>query len=223
MAEFAIPFPYREGLTKLATLPDEDAATLVAAVAALEPFAPMSSIERAVTSAVGEGATPGEKRLALPLLALRGQMRELKPAQIAQRLSNSTDLELDDIARARLCERATGLLGTEVLGTTGVASDLQTLHDRNFQSARIVTDMRPVFRDELAESPRGAVIVESLQIQTWNRDGESELVFIAMDEADLRSLQKVVTRAIEKTDTLKTLIAEMGLAYFELEKEAADG
>lgn len=222
MAVLSIPYPYVEGLTTLAKMSPEEADQVIAAVGGLAPFAPISRIEEAVETVLGKAATPGEKRLGLPLLALRGQMRHLTPAQIAERLSQSTDLELDDAARADLRARAAALLDTDVLGTTSVASDLQTLHDRNFQSARIVTDLRPVFRDEVDQLPRGAVIVETLQIQTWNRDGESELVFIAMDEADLFSLQKAIARAIEKTNTLKAFIAEKGLTYFQLEREAAE-
>ena len=74
----------------------------------------------------------------------------------------------------------------------------------------------------MALDPDGAVIVETLQIQTWSRVGDTQLVFISMDEADLRQLRSIVDRALEKTETLKRFIAEKGLSYFELEQEDAD-
>ena len=86
-----------------------------------------------------------------------------------------------------------------------------------------MTDLRPVFDDNLTLPPGGAVIIETLQIQTWSRDGGSQLLFVSMDEFDLRALQSIVQRALDKTDTLKAFIAEKGLSYFELEKEGAEG
>lgn len=223
MPALGVPPPYREPLTKLAGLSDDDARELVSAIAALDPFAAVSRIEEATATVLDDGATAGEKQLALPLLALRGQLRKMTPGEIAARLSESADLDLDDAARSKLRARAEEILGTPVFGSTGVATDLQTLNERNYQSARIVTDLRPVFDDNLTLPPGGAVIIETLQIQTWSRDGGSQLLFVSMDEFDLRALQSIVQRALDKTDTLKTFIAEKGLSYFELEKEGAEG
>jgi len=223
VAAFGIPPPYREPLTRLAGLPEEDAEKLVQAIGALTRFSPVSMIEEATARVLGENATPAERRLVLPLLALRGQLRQMTTDTIAKNLSESTDLDLDDAARENLRSRAAAILDTDVFATTGVATDLQTQHERNYQAARIVTDVRPVFQDDLAEAPDGAVIVETLQIQTWSRDGDSHLIFVSMDEADLRQLQSIVKRALEKTDTLKAFLAEKGLSYFELEKEAVEG
>jgi hypothetical protein len=218
-----VPHPYREPLTKLAGLSDDKASELVAAIAALDRFAPVSLIEVASAAILDDGGSVWEKQLALPLLALRGQLRKMTPEEIAERLSESGDLDLDEAARSRFRARAAAILGTPVFGSTGVATDLQTLNERNYQSARIVTDLRPVFGDDVTVAPGGAVIVETLQIQTWGRDGGSQLLFVSMDEFDLRALQSIVERALDKTETLKTFIAEKGLSYFELEKEGAEG
>jgi hypothetical protein len=223
VAAFGIPPPYRESLTKLAGLPGADAEKLVGAVGALAAFSPVSMIEEATASVLGEAATPAERRLALPLLALRGQLRQMTTNDIAKQLSESTDLDLDEASRSNLRMRSAAILETPVFGTTGVATDLQTLNERNYQAARIVTDLRPVFQDDLAKAPDGAVIVETLQIQTWSRVGGMELMFVSMDETDLRQLQSIIKRALDKTETLKAFIAEKGLSYFELEKETVDG
>jgi hypothetical protein len=219
---FGIPPAYRDSFTKLAKLPQEDAGKLVDAICELAAFQPVSSIEQATASVLGSNATPAEKRLALPLLALRGQLRQRTTAEIAEQLSESLDLELDDDDRVHLKERAGAILASAVFSSTGVATDLQTQNARNFQSARIITDLRPVFQDVVAKDPDGAVIVETLQMQTWTRDGGTDLVFVSMDESDLRQLRSIIDRALEKTDTLKRFIAEKDLAYFELEGEAAD-
>jgi hypothetical protein len=220
---FTIPVPYREPLTTLANMPAPQADHLIKAISTLEPFAPVSMIQDAVDRVLGESATPGDKQLAFPFLALRGQLRQTSSELIADRLSQSLDLELDETTRATLRSRAVAILGTSVLSTTAVATDLQTQNGCNYQSARIVTDLRPVFPDHVEDEPVGAVIVETLQIHTWTRDGNSDLIFVSMDEADLKQLKTIVDRALKKTETLKGFIAAKGLAYFELEKEPIEG
>ena len=223
MAQIWIPLPYREALTALAQLPADTAARLVDALSGLEAYSSVSRIQEATASALGEEASPAERQLALPLLALRGQYRQTSLEEIATRVSESTELELDPTARANLRSRAAAILATPVYATTAVATDLQTQNARNYQSARIVTDLRPVFQDDLDAQPSGAVIVETLQVQTWTRDGGSEAIFVSMDETDLRQLQSTVERALRKTETLKVFLTEKDLAYFELEQEVADG
>lgn len=223
MPPFGIPPAYRESLVKLANLEEDDAARLAAAITELAAFAPLSSIEEATASVLGEEASPTERRLTIPLLALRGQLRQTSVSDIARQLSESPDLGLEGDARERLRSRAAAILEAPVIGTTGTATDLQTLNIRNYQGARIVTDLRPVFRDDVAETPDGAVIVETLHLQTWTRDGDTELLSVSMDEADLRQLRSAVERALEKTDTLKRFLAEKELSYFELEKESVEG
>lgn len=222
MAQIWIPLPYRDALTALAKLDDHVSGALIQALAALEPYAPVSQIQQATAAALGEDASPAEQQLGLPLLALRGQYRQTSLEDMATLVSESAELDLDGSARASLRSRVAAILATPVYATTAVATDLQTQNARNYQSARIVTDLRPVFQDDLDAQPSGAVIVETLQIQTWTRDGESEAIFVSMDETDLRQLKSTVERALRKTDTLKLFLKGKSLAYFELEKEVAD-
>jgi hypothetical protein len=223
VAQIWVPVPYRESLTALAQMPEDTAARLIDALAALETYSPVSRIQEATADALGEGAGPAERQMVLPLLALRAQYRQTSLEEIAVRVSESTALELDAAARANLRSRAEAILATPVYTTTSVATDLQTQNPRNYQSARIVTDLRPVFHDDLDAQPSGAVIVETLQVQTWTRDGGSEVIFVAMDETDLKQLKSTVERALRKTETLKVFLREKDLAYFELEKEVTDG
>jgi hypothetical protein len=221
LGAFGVPPPYRESLLTLAGLTDLDADQLITKISQLPAFSPVSTIQEATVAVLGEDASPAARQLVFPLLALRGQLRSMKAGEVAERLSESRDLELDLKLRAQLRHRAEAILATDVLGTTAVATDLQTQNPRNFQSAKIVTDIRPVFDDEVEVRPRGAVIVETLQIQTWTREGHVELIFVSMDEQDLTQLREIVDRALDKTKTLKTLLGEQDLPYFELEKEGS--
>lgn len=220
MAQIWIPFPYREALVALARLPEETTDRLIDALAELEAFSPVFRIEEATASVLSDDAGLAERQVGLPLLALRGQYRQTPLEEISSRVSESTELELDSDERADLRSRVARILATPVYGTTAIATDLQTQNARNYQSSRIVTDLRPVFQDDLDAQPSGAVIVETLQLHIWTRDGESEAIFVSMDEADLKQLKSTVERALRKTETLKAFLDTRELAYFELEKES---
>jgi alpha/beta superfamily hydrolase len=70
----------------------------------------------------------------------------------------------------------------------------------------VVTDVRPVFPDG-PEAVRGAMIVHSLKL-SYLHNNESEEFFVAMDDDDLASLQKAVSRAEAKSKTLKGVITK---------------
>jgi hypothetical protein len=217
MAGLAIPESYRPPLVRLAQLEPAESDRLITALAALPKFAPVSDVQRTAREALGVELAPTADALTAALLSLRGQMRDMSANDIAEAVARSSDLALEPTAREALRQRALSLLQAECVSTTSIAVDLQTQHQKNFQSARIFTDVRPVFQDDVDDRPLGVVISEVLQVQTWTRDGESEAIFIAMDEADLVQLRKVVDRALRKTGTLKSMLNDQDLAYFELE------
>lgn len=215
MTSLGIPPPYRAPLTALAQVEDVTASDLVSRIEKLPSYAAVTEIESAVGEVFGNGAGAG---VATSLLSLRGLFRTMSADEIGLSLGQSRELELDPEARARLRERASALLATPAFSTTAVAVDLQTQHQRNYQEARIFTDLRPVFPDDVGASPTGAVVVEMLQLQTWSRDGETETFFIALDEQDLGQLRDAVDRALAKTVSLRRFLDEKGLAYFQLEE-----
>lgn len=215
MADLGVPRPYRAPLAELARF-DEDVSTqLVEGLEALPPYAAVTDIQRALGEIVGDE----EGVLAAALLSLRGLLRMSNPGEIGASLAKSSDLDLNSDEREALRERVAALLQTAAMSTTAVAVDLQTQHERNFQSARVFTDLRPVFPDEVDEGPTGAVVIEMLQLQTWNRSGDTETFFVALDEKDLLELQGVIDRALKKTAALRRFLDDKGLSYFQLEEE----
>lgn len=71
---------------------------------------------------------------------------------------------------------------------------------------KILTDIRPLF-DKPADRIEGAVISYTLRLHYDSADGEHELS-IALDEADIRTLMVECGRAITKTATAKSLMAD---------------
>ncbi len=93
---------------------------------------------------------------------------------------------------------------------TSKAWDILLGNERNFIEAKIFTDLRPVFRENPAEPPAGAVIVHTLKIE-YSKDNDRKEVFISLDSSDLQKLKKVVERAGIKEASLLSLVSQTKL------------
>jgi hypothetical protein len=90
------------------------------------------------------------------------------------------------------------------------ALDVLMANERNCYGARIITDLRPVFTENPADEPAGAVILHMLKFQY--RDGERDKEFsIALDSHDIQLLKHLVERALIKEATLLKLTAKINL------------
>jgi hypothetical protein len=217
VAELGVPEPFVRSFLALERLDDETAQTLFERVAAADPFGQVSTLQAIFRDVFPSDLQTEAQRLVPALLSLRGQLRTTPPAQIAETVSNSVDLDLEEQAREHLRDRLLPLLASAALSTTANALELLTQHDRNYQTARVVTDIRPIFADDVHDRPEGAVIVDTLQLNTWDRAGRAEMLAVAMDEVDLRELRDVIDRALVKTSTLRDFLTEQQISCFQLD------
>lgn len=102
------------------------------------------------------------------------------------------------------------------LGVTSKALDVMTEHERTLCQARILSDLRPVFREKVEEGPAAAVIVHTLRIRFHSGEETAEF-FVAMDGQDLAELKRLVDRAIQKDIRLRELAAKADLPCLEAE------
>lgn len=115
----------------------------------------------------------------------------------------------------RFKDRLTELLGVELFGIESKALDVQFENERTFRSARIVTEIRPIFGPDPQDPPTGAVIVHMLRI-TYGERNRSRDFFVALDAEDASTLGKLLDRADVKTQSLKSFLALTGLPHINL-------
>jgi hypothetical protein len=82
---------------------------------------------------------------------------------------------------------------------------------------RIISDIRPIFKEETIDSPNYCLITHNLRIQ-YSKETKfnPKRVFFALDHQDLINLQKQIERALEKEEELKKLCQKVGLEIFEV-------
>jgi hypothetical protein len=218
VAEVRIPLPFREALSLLAALDDDTARRMVDDVSAAPSFLSVAQLQDVVRRTFPEDQQVEADRVVPAILSLRRATRVSTTDNVAEAASRSVDLKLGAAERKRLHGLLAELLPLPAFRSTGTAIELLTQNERNYQSARVLTDIRPVFAEEVSDRPSGAVIVQTLQLQTWGVGTDPEMLHVAMDEFDLREIRDVIDRALAKTATLKTLLEEQDMTHFELDK-----
>ena len=103
----------------------------------------------------------------------------------------------------------TPLLENPVLVRLAKSADLATANERQMHLARIITDIRPVFKENATESIESVLVAQTLQLM-YLRDGKFEEIYISLDYEDLQQIQDQVVRALEKRETARDFAQRAG-------------
>jgi hypothetical protein len=127
---------------------------------------------------------------------------------VVEEIQNDHVIELSDSDAQVLRDRLTRLAGSACLELIAKGNLLLRANDRNFRSAQITTDLRPVcIGEELKVS--GGLILHQLAVRATH-NGRSETAFFVLDSEDLTALKRVVSRAFKKEKALRDLAAKSG-------------
>ena len=110
---------------------------------------------------------------------------------------------------------ADALAADTALSVSAKALDVMTDHQRVFLYARVLTDLRPIFRLDVAAAPAAMVAVHHLKI-VCREDGVPREFFVTLDRADLATLVESLQRALEKEKSLRALAENKSLTLLEV-------
>lgn len=210
-----VPRHFAEQFEALAKLSGAEFDRLEAALRQLPPFGSQDAVIDAVAHSADEDVLDAET-LAVALISILAQVPHMA-GELADGISRSLAIELSDAQRADLATRLTTLLDLEALGSIGKADDIITDHEHVFRNARILTDVRPIFGDNVGSAPEAAVLIAMLRID-HSTHGRRESMYFALDPSDLASLKEVVDRATAKIRTLEDFLSAAGLAHYRHEE-----
>jgi hypothetical protein len=117
-------------------------------------------------------------------------------------------IELSDLDAQLLRDRLTRLAGSKCLELIAKGNLLLRANDRNYRSAQITTDLRPICLGEGLKVAAG-LILHHLAVLT-SHNGRSETIFFTLDSEDLTSLNRVISRAVRKEKALRDLAEKSG-------------
>ena len=215
-----IPEPVQEGLAKLQNLDSGSADALLNALQSAQPSIRHKSLADAVASQVLGGDKNALVEIVRSILSI-SHYRQTFDKTIEETVSDvmsSEDLTIADENRELFAKRLTDLVGTEALCITSKANDILTNHQNVLLNAQIITDVRPIFKDNPADTPAAALIVHTLKV-TYRQERERSEFFVALDTEDLVDLRKAIDRAEAKAESLKKVLGNAKLSYLEVSHE----
>jgi hypothetical protein len=112
-------------------------------------------------------------------------------------------------------ERLVQLLSISTPELIAKAHDVLLEHDQTFSSVRIVSDIRPIFGDDVEAGPTAAVIVHMLNLVYFHSGDRHEFV-VALDTKDIQLLIEACERAAKKTKSLEAVIASTNMTYMKV-------
>lgn len=195
-------------LEDLARIRDIPADALTGLVERFEQLVPapldVASLRKAVSETLQDQSTEDVDALVRQLLQLHGLVRQrLVPIQdVSKAILASIEVSNSPWSKEEQSRWVTNVASLESLVTcrpvrmVAAALDLSYDYANLLQTARILTDIRPIF-DAGASVIEGAVVSYTLRLKYDSLDGDHSLS-IALDEKDILRLQEQCERAIKK-------------------------
>lgn len=207
---FLVPRPFKDVMRQFGALPDDVAGSLLMALDSISAESPSRA---GFVEAVKPFADHLDPAIFVDaLVTLEASRETISVARVAKDVATSDELGIPEADRAGFSERLERALVSPGLMALGRAYDVLVEHDRVMTGARILTDLRPIFGDDVREQPVGAVIVHNLKLDTL-LDGENSAFYVALDVNDLENLKTTIDRALDKSQTLLAWMQKSSLPH----------
>jgi hypothetical protein len=215
MPSLRVPPPLLAPFKVLRELSQADFDALTVALAGATPVLRPDSLAASIASSVPSLAETSLAEVLSALTSLMGlrRVQGVTVAEIAERLASSEDLETPKKDRARFAKRVEKALDTRAVRLLGKAADLGSEHDKVFVGARILTDVRPIFGDDVGEIPEGAVMSHTLKLEFVHEEGTLGNAYVVLDNEDIQGLKVALERAEAKATTVKRMLEKLDVPY----------
>ena len=212
------PEKYIAALQALAEISDNDFRRLWTELELVHDGETISDFANSARSIVAEDAAD-EMLPALLSMITHTEHQGVPLSEFAAGLAEAENMALAEASREQFVTRLTNLVVNGPVRVLHKSLDLAADFGSVFLDARILTDVRPVFDDDVGDRLQSAIIVHSLRIDS--RQGNSNTVdYFAMDERDLLWLRQVIDRALSKEAASRRLLVDSGV--LEAEKDVHD-
>jgi hypothetical protein len=215
MPSLTIPNRYHRSLREIRRLSDEGFGELVAALATAPPSPVAKEIVSGITTTIS-GIDPDHLtpiiEAVLALYFVRAQAEAPLDGFIGDVITAWPDSE-DLVARGEsgtssLKKRLETLLSIVPLGTVAKAVNLRSEYAETFCSARVLTDLRPVWgQSDPPLPPIGAIVTHMLKLEYHHGTAaDHRELYVALDSNDIVELIRALQRAQKKEESLKDLM-----------------
>jgi hypothetical protein len=219
MAELAIPKQYRLGFEKLSALSKVALATLLEVLRKEKPALVRAELAEHVATKIPDVKEEDVIQILDALIGLYWgrQSMGLSINEFADLLASQA-FDANDPKRANFKKYLGDLLAVEPLVVTSKALDILTEHEHTVHDLRIITDLRPIFKEDPPQKPvnlpAAAVITHTLKI-SYRRGTQVDEFFLALDDNDIALLKTLIKRAEAKKASLKKVLTATRIPCIE--------
>lgn len=218
MGVLQIPEEHVDGLIKIQSLDDNQVNELEAGLLEAPPVMWAKQLTKLL---VGKVSTIPEEDLSEILeiligMSLASYRLDLPTSEFVKLIVEAMEqgqnerLKFVRNEREQFSNSLTKLLSVESLVYPAKGFGILSDHERVFVDARTLTDVRPIFGSDTELSPKAAVIMHMLHV-TYQRSGESENLYLAMDSNDVKLLVNKLQRSLSKAMNLEKMLNASGI------------
>lgn len=224
MASLTIPETYEDGFIKLAMLESSVRDRLIEAVST-GPMVLRPSILSSQIASKLDGSVSGddleeiiEALASVYYISEDFEDKDQFGKELVRAIEDSLPkgVSLPEGDREHFTEQLSKLLDIDSLRIASKALFLQHEYAHAFCSARVMTDIRPIFGSSPEKPPKAALIVHTLRL-SYHEGTDLKHFYIAMDSDELAELMYVLDRADSKAGSLKTVLDAANLPRVDLE------
>lgn len=224
MAIFTIPEEYEVGLAELIKLSNDSVQEIISALESVAPSIRYKSLADRLAPKVSSVPKDELEEIIEVLYALNS---------IRTGVEVPTDFFVDDICEAinesdsELLTEASGvcelfkknfirLLESKTLEIASKSAMLLREHGKTYCSARVLSDIRPIFGESVETAPVAAMVIHTLKI-TYHQGDSLKDFFLAMNTKDVQKLKELLNRADAKAASLKTFTVASKTSFVDAE------
>src|SRR5690348_3513037 len=210
MARLTIPERYRAGVAAIRTLDDRSVREIRDALEGIKktsdvesvPSTPHDVAVNAITS-VPTGKAIDTKQVAEAIAGLYGvkSVKDISTEEFVDQVCDameslpSEDQRLPHAERESFKAKLLTIMNAELFSLIAKVYDLATEDERQFCTARILTDLRPVFGPKVEDGPRAMIVMHLLKLAYHQGSNEHKHFYVTLDADDLKTLKQLIERA----------------------------
>jgi hypothetical protein len=214
-----VPENYQNGLRKISNLEENQFQELLSALTGLKPTFQKEVIQKLASKVHSiEAKDIDEIVEAIFSLYFARRDLELSSTELARGISEAEELHIPSERREIFANRLINFLAFD--HSLGVASKaIEVLREREHLlcTARIITEVRPIFGEQPTERPSAALIIHTLRV-SYHESGDIKEFFVDMDTSDIAILRRLLDRAEAKEQSLKDVLGEAGIPNLNMER-----
>lgn len=222
MPELEIPREHIPGIKLLVEVEDEVFRALLTAADKVSPALSAEKVAIALSPEVEGIDLKGLEEITAVIVSLQMYLRENEDLLIEDVVTRLTSnlLEREEFSDFvpqidRFKQRFHDLLTSEgIFRTIAKTFELRIENERILAGARVVTDVRPIFKDDVAKGMAAAMVAHTLRITYRDATGQKEF-YTALDELGLNILLEQILRAQEKAEAIRSMLEKASIPQIE--------